>query len=161
MKLKIDYSSNKKCPTFKAEYREVSEKYGPQGQIERTMTKDCKEGEYIKGKCKIFSKFKEMLGIKKDVNGIKCKNMKFFECAKKGLKRISCGKGRIDEEGSHWEQNCRVERTPNNNFGCVPDKKKPKKKIVYKDEHGNIICPEQIKNGAYIRMEKPGNNPGN
>lgn len=155
----MDFTRGKKT-NFSTQYQEEVSRMGPNGEMDTMVTKKFNKGEVVKDKCRIISSFKQLLGIRKDLCSTKCKKVSFFECAKRGLKRISCGKGISNSEGNHWEETSQIHNSSgiwkqHNQRSTI--RNKIKKKIVYKDENGNIIPPEMIQNGEYIRKNTTDN----
>ena len=155
--IKMKIEGNKTSPCYINQYTRVfSQNSGKDGN-EMKIEETCKKGEIKNNICKLLSKTKCFLGIKKNSKKIECKKKKMCVDLKKNLKRISCQTGVSNSNGWFWNKNEKiVQNQPFHNQKFRGNKPKPKikRKIVYKDEDGNVIDPNLIENGEYIPKDQ-------
>ena len=155
--LKMKIEGNKTSPCFVNQYtRVVSQNSGTEG-TEMIIEETSQKGIIKNNACKIIKKCRNLLGIKKNSKSLFCKKMKTCLDMKKNLKRVSCYTEMRNKDGSCWtKQTNKINNINlgNSNFGKSKRKPKIKKKIVYKDEDGNVIDPNLVENGDYIRKDQ-------
>ena len=146
----MDFSKREETPCFISKYIKIFRQNKKKGECTEIVSESCKKGIIKNGACKILSDCKKLLGIKKNMNGIQCKKMNVYEDKCKGLKRISCEKGISNSEGWNWHKEEKVMNMNSSWMHRQSNKPKIKRKIVYKDEDGNIINPELVEKGDYV-----------
>ena len=154
--IKMKIEGNKTSPCYINQYTRVFSQNSKKDENEMKIEETCKKGVIKNNVCKLLKKFKCRLGIKKNSKKLECKKMKMCVDFKKNLKRISCQTGVSNSDGWCWKTNEKVVQNrqfQNQKFGGCKPKPKIKRKIIYKDEQGNIIDPNLIENGEYIPKE--------
>jgi hypothetical protein len=153
----MNFSKGKKNPYFVNQSTRIFSQNKRGGETTMTIEKNCQKGEIKDGKCNIFKKFNQMIGFRKNFKGWICKKMKMCEDKKKGLKRVSCQNTIGNSDGWAWDAKEKEEQNGvqrmSHNWGSHA-KSKIKRKIVYKDEFGNVIDADKVKNGEYVRKDE-------
>jgi ribosomal protein S28E/S33 len=153
MQIKLNIEKGKNSEYFYRQSSKILNENQENGEICMTMKETCHQGEITDGKCNIFKKAKNFLGFRKNFKGWACKKLQMCQDKNKGLKRISCQNSIGHSDGWQWCSKNQEDRQ-----GVIKKiqkwgshvKSKIKRKVVYKDEQGNIIDPDLIKNGEYV-----------